>query len=230
MFEGVDLQAVRGGRRVFEGLTFEVVPGRALLLKGPNGSGKSTLLRMVAGLLMPRSGSVLWQGTDVYDRDHRHHHSSRLHFVGHQDPLKPVLSVAENLAFWMAMQGSSDDKRLQDALEKLGIGHLHDLPARFLSAGQKRRLNLARLLSVERALWLLDEPTVSLDVKGVAVFGQLVEDHLAAGGLVMAASHIDLGLNEDQPQIIDVLELSDFALPAYSQNPVDIGLDLEAEL
>ncbi len=218
MLKANNLEAVRGGRSVFRALSFGVTAGQALLLRGPNGSGKSTLLRAIAGLLPPHGGEITWDGSDIYDRDQMLHHNLRIHYVGHQDPVKAVFTVLENLSTWLSSQdaaitpGNEDANRA--ALDRLGIGNLHDLPARFLSAGQKRRLNLARLVAVHRPLWLLDEPTVSLDADGVQVFGSLVAEHLANGGLVIAASHIDLGLEGTGAGVSDTLSLDDFSLPS----------------
>lgn len=222
MLKASNLEAVRGGRSVFRALGFGVSAGRSLLLRGPNGSGKSTLLRAIAGLLRPHDGQITWDGSDIYDRDQTLRHNLRLHYVGHQDPVKAVFTVLENLAAWISSQdgaitaGSEDQNRA--ALDRLGIDRLHDLPARFLSAGQKRRLNLARLVAVHRPLWLLDEPTVSLDADGVKVFGSLVAEHLANGGLVIAASHIDLGLEGTGASVSDTLSLDDFSRPPFTSD------------
>ncbi len=145
-----------------------------------------------------------------------------MHYIGHQDPVKAVLTVLENLATWLSMQDAtitpgSEDQNMA-ALDRLGISNLHDLPARFLSTGQKRRLNLARLVAVHRPLWLLDEPTVSLDADGVEAFGSLVAEHLANGGLVIAASHIDLGLEGTGANVPDALSLDDFSLPPSTRD------------
>ncbi len=198
-FAAEALACVRGERLVFSDLNFQVSSGEALILRGPNGSGKSTLLRLVAGYLDASAGILTWNGQPVADDPDAHRR--RLHYVGHLDAVKAPLTVAENLAFW-AGQGHRDESggdledRLRQALERLGLGRLAEVPGRFLSAGQKRRLNLARLAASPARLWLLDEPTVSLDANGAGVLAEMVVEHLGAGGLAMIATHIDLGLIE----------------------------------
>jgi len=188
-FTGRNLTCVRGGRIVFEGLDFDVAEGTSLLLRGPNGSGKSSLLRMAAGFLAPEDGTFGWSN-DVPDRGI---HSQHIAYVGHLDAVKSAFSVAENLQFWIRIGGGEESASL-NALEAMGIGHLADLPAGFLSAGQRRRLNLARLAASTAPLWLLDEPTVSLDEEAVAQLMQLLRHHISSGGLAMIATHTDLPL------------------------------------
>jgi heme exporter protein A len=185
---GQGLAAIRGERAVFAGLDFALAPGGALLLTGANGAGKSTLLRLVAGLIPPAEGALLWGGEDALAD--RAAHAARLRYCGHAEALKPSLSVAENLGFWASLWGG--DARA--ALAALALEPLADLPARVLSSGQRRRLSLARLLLGSPALWLLDEPTVGLDAASVERLGGLLAAHRARGGLVMAATHLPLPL------------------------------------
>ena len=191
IFSAEALACVRGER-----LVFQVSAGEALILRGPNGSGKSTLLRLVAGYLTPSAGHLAWNGRPVGEDPDGHR--QRLHYVGHLDAVKPPLTVAENLAFWAGQGrgGDSFEDRVQSALGRLGLSRLAEVPGRFLSAGQKRRLNLARLAASPAQLWLLDEPTVSLDADGAGVVAEMVIEHVAGGGLAMIATHIDLGLQE----------------------------------
>lgn len=190
-FAGEDLACVRGDRLVFEHLDFRLQPGRALILRGPNGAGKSSLLRLATTLLRPAAGRLTWNGADIAgDPDA---HRRRLAFIGHMDAVKSALSVRENVAGWVRILGG-DDSRIEAALDTFAIAHLADTPAQHLSAGQRRRTALARLAALNAALWLLDEPTVSLDDAGVACLQRLVAAHRAGGGMVMAATHIDLGL------------------------------------
>lgn len=183
-----ELECVRGGKRVFADLGFEVRAGEALLLLGPNGAGKSSLLRMVAGLLRPAAGSLELAGADP-DRSL----AEQAHYLGHLDPLKSSLSVGENLRFWTRFLGGGGDKLA--ALRAVGLERVGDLPAGYLSAGQRRRLSLARLLAVERPIWLLDEPASALDADGQALLRDVMRRHLAAGGLILAATHAPLGLD-----------------------------------
>lgn len=189
-FTGRNLTCVRGGRVVFDGLDFDVAEGAALLLRGPNGSGKSSLLRLAAGFLAPAEGSFGWGGGNLDRETHR----TRIAYVGHLDAVKPAFSVAENLQFWIQLGGGGTNAAA-GALDAMGIGHLAELPAAFLSAGQRRRLNLARLAASTAPLWLLDEPTVSLDDAAVEALLQLVRRHLSGGGIAMIATHIDLALD-----------------------------------
>lgn len=195
MLAGQDLGCVRGERQVFAGLDLAVALGAALVLTGPNGSGKSSLLRLLAGLLAPARGRITWDGAPVADDPEAHR--ARLVFVGHLDPIKPGLTVAENLAFWMATRdgaGPTFSLTLGSALAAVGLDRLADQPGRYLSAGQRRRLNLARLAAVPARLWLLDEPMTGLDAAAQAMLAALMNRHLAQGGLIVAATHGPIGL------------------------------------
>ncbi|MBT7942145.1 MAG: heme ABC exporter ATP-binding protein CcmA [Alphaproteobacteria bacterium] len=188
-FTGTDLICFRGGRTVFAGLNFTVSPGEALMLRGPNGSGKSSLLRLMAGLSRPLQGTIAWNGETIADDPEAH--NARLHYIGHADPVKPVLTVAENLRFWSSLRanfGNGEDA-IASALGKLGIIHLADVPGRFLSAGQKRRVNLARILAAPAAIWLLDEPHTALDRTAVENLDTAIAEHRADGGMVVISSH-----------------------------------------
>jgi heme exporter protein A len=184
----------RGSRTVLSGLSLEVTRGEALLLTGPNGAGKTTLLRALAGLLPPASGSIRVEGSggdpDLLEA---------CHYVGHRNGLKAALTVAENAAFWGAYLDTGHGEGLTEevwtALERFGLAPLADIPAGYLSAGQQRRLALTRLLVARRSVWLLDEPTVSLDAAAAALLAEVVADHLRAGGLAVAATHVELGLS-----------------------------------
>jgi heme exporter protein A len=188
VLEARDLACLRGERAVFAGLSFGLPAGAALLLTGANGAGKSTLLRILAGLLPPAEGSVLWQGEDVGAEPAAH--AARLRYVSHQDALKPALTVAENLALFARLWGGA----VMPALEALALAPLADLPARVLSAGQRRRLALARLVLAPVPLWLLDEPTTGLDAASVERLGPILAEHRARGGIVVAATHLPLPL------------------------------------
>ena len=173
---------------VFAGLSFALAPGGLLMLRGPNGSGKSSLLRLMAGLASPSQGRLAWGGEEV-SRD-AGSHGRRVGYLGHLDAVKPVLSAAENLAFWVRYQGEGETSvRIAAALERCGLAEQADSPTRFLSAGQRRRLALARLVALRPPLWLLDEPTTALDEQGVGMVAALVEEHRAAGGLIALATH-----------------------------------------
>jgi heme exporter protein A len=176
----------RGGRSVLSGLSLALNPGEALALTGPNGAGKTTLLRAMAGLLPLTAGRIHAEGGDPEAQL-----AEQLHLLGHADGVKTQLSAAENVVFWAELLGG-DAREAATALDAVGLGHAADLPAAFLSAGQKRRLSLCRLITARRDLWLLDEPATALDTDGLDRLAQLVEIHRAAGGLVIAATHADL--------------------------------------
>ncbi len=186
MLEAQGLAAFRGERLVFERIGFRLAPGGALLLTGPNGSGKSTLLRLLAGLVRPAAGTLLWDGADALADPEAH--AGRVAYVGHQDAVKPGLTVAENLAFW-GSRGA-----VLTSLDAYGLRPLADLPARMLSAGQRRRLALTRLELTWAPVWLLDEPTLGLDSASVAAFGERLEAHRIGQGCIVAATHLPLPL------------------------------------
>lgn len=179
-----DVTAVRGGRQVFAGLSFTLQPGGLMAVTGPNGSGKSTLLRIVAGLLRPAGGRVALDPAD----DNRI--GTRVHYVGHRDGLKVARTVRQNLMFWARLWGATDS--IDAALEATNLDGLADLRVAVLSAGQRRRVALARLLVVRRPLWLLDEPATALDRAAEAGLGRMIGEHLAGGGLAVVATHLDL--------------------------------------
>lgn len=190
MLNADGLAVLRQERLVFRDLSFAASPGGAVLLLGPNGSGKSTLLRLLAGLKRPDAGRLLWQGEDALADLAAH--GTRVAYLGHQDAVKAGLSVAENLRF--AARG----RPVAPALAALGLQTLADLAGRMLSAGQRRRLALARLVLSAAPLWLLDEPTLGLDTASLDRLGTVLAAHRADGGIVIAATHLDLPLPDAQ--------------------------------
>ncbi|MCQ0968886.1 heme ABC exporter ATP-binding protein CcmA (plasmid) [Paracoccus sp. TK19116] len=194
-----DLAVARGGIRAVEGVTFAVSQGEALILRGPNGVGKTTLLRTLAGLQPPVAGTIEAEPDAIA-------------YAAHADGLKGALSVAENLRFWARIFGRD---KIDASLSAMNLTDLAERPAAHLSAGQKRRLGLARLLVTGRKVWALDEPTVSLDTASVGLFASSLRAHLAQGGAAIIATHIDLGLPEAR-----MLDLSDLrAQPGRAARP-----------
>ncbi|MFN3614204.1 MAG: heme ABC exporter ATP-binding protein CcmA [Rubrimonas sp.] len=185
-----ELSCRRGDRRVFSGVTFCVPAGRAVLLTGPNGAGKSTLLRVIAGLVPADRGAVQFEGLRLADDPGVF--QSRLVYAGHLDAVKPQFTVRENLAIWARIFGGGG---VDDALVAFGLSRIADLPAAACSAGQKRRLGLARVMLTDRPLLLLDEPTVSLDAASIAAFAGLLRARLDRGGTALIATHAPLGLD-----------------------------------
>ncbi len=181
MLEIKNLHAAVEGKEILRGIDLDLPSGEVHAIMGPNGSGKSTLLRLLAGLGRTETGGVFWNGADALAD--RTAHGARVAYVGHQDAVKPGLTVAENLG-----------RGAEAALASVGLENLAELPARMLSAGQKRRLALARLAAREAPLWLLDEPTLGLDTASVARFGAMLASHRAKGGVVVTATHLPLPL------------------------------------
>jgi heme exporter protein A len=186
---GREIGCVRGGREVFSGLAFEAASGEALAVTGPNGSGKTSLLRLIAGLLTVVRGSISLEGGEAELTL-----PEQSHYLGHRDAIKPALSVSENLTFWRDFLGGEAFDPAE-ILKLVGLDHAARLPAAYLSAGQRRRLSIARLLAVRRPIWLLDEPTNALDAAGQTLFATLMGDHLSRGGLIIAATHTPLGVS-----------------------------------
>ena len=187
--KATDLACVRGGRQVFSGVDLAVAAGEALTVTGPNGAGKSTLLRLLAGLLRPLAGTFSLEGGDPELTV-----AEQAHYLGHQDALKGALTVTENLDFWLRFLGGQK-AGVTAALSAVGLDSIAGLPAAYLSAGQRRRLSIARLIAVKRPLWLLDEPTSALDTAAQATLAGLMRAHLSAGGLIVAAVHGPIGLD-----------------------------------
>ena len=187
-----DLAVARGGRGVFAGLSLAVEPSGALRLAGPNGGGKSTVMRVLAGLLAPMRGRVAWD--DVPITDDPSAHGRRTAYLGHADALKAALTARENAETLLAVAGRVSAERLDAAFELLDLHRLADLPAGWLSAGQRRRVALARVIASGCPLWLLDEPTVGLDIASVAALERAIAAHRGSGGTVIAATHIALEL------------------------------------
>jgi heme exporter protein A len=181
-----NLSSMRGGRVLFQGLSFAMGAGEALMVIGPNGSGKTTLLRLIAGLLPPTAGRIALAGSEDPV-------SETVHFIGYQDALKGALTVRENLAFYKSLFGGGGEA-VDGALGRMGVGTLAMLPAQVLSAGQRRRAALARLLVSHRPIWLLDEPANTLDADGQTLLTRLMEELRKRGGVVIAATHVRLDL------------------------------------
>jgi heme exporter protein A len=197
------LAAQRGYARLFDGVDFSLQPGEALVVSGRNGSGKTTLLRIVAGLTTPAEGEIRWRGERVAAFDPRLHDA--VAFNGHASALKDELTAEENLDAWLALDGPRASREsLAKALDSVALLNQRRLPVRVLSQGQRRRVGLARLALVRRALWVLDEPLTALDADGAVMLGALLDAHLARGGLCVAASHQPLPI---APQRVRRLEL-----------------------
>jgi heme exporter protein A len=187
-----NLACRRGGREVFTAISFALASGEMLVVTGRNGAGKSSLLRTVAGLLRLAGGSLVLDGGDPELTL-----AEQAHYLGHQDALKPALSVSENLRFWSGFFGGKDAGSAP-ALAAVGLDALADLPAAYLSAGQRRRLSIARLLAVKRPIWLLDEPMSTLDAAAQEHLARFMRTHLIEGGLILAATHGPLGIGAAQ--------------------------------
>ena len=197
-----DLTIDRGGRRVIAGLSFAAAQGVALVVTGPNGAGKTSLLRALAGFLPIEAGSFALDGGDAERTV-----GEQAHYLGHADGVKSALTAGENLAFAAAMLGGDASRAAQlGALSALGLSHVIDFPARLLSAGQRRRVALARLMIAKRPLWLLDEPTTALDAVAQVAFAAIMRAHVEDGGIVVAAVHGDLGLEGAQELKLGAIE------------------------
>ena len=197
-----DLTIERGGRRVIAELSFEAPASAALIVTGPNGAGKTSLLRALAGFLPIEAGGFVLDGGDGERTV-----GEQAHYLGHADGVKAALTAGENLAFAAAMlAGDSSRKAQLAALTALGLSHVIDFPARLLSAGQRRRVALARLLVAERPLWLLDEPTTALDATAQVALAAIMRAHLKGGGILVAAVHAPLGLDGAQELRLGAIE------------------------
>jgi heme exporter protein A len=199
-----DLACRRGGRDVFAGVSFAVASGESLTIRGRNGAGKSSLLRVVVGLVRIAAGTLALEGGDPDLTI-----GEQAHYLGHQDALKLSLSVGENLRFWSAYLGTAVDPAVP--LAAVGLDALADLPAAYLSAGQRRRLSIARLLAVKRPIWLLDEPTSTLDAAAQVRLAEIMQAHLAGGGIIVAATHAALGLDGARELTLDGISPSPLA-------------------
>lgn len=211
MLVGDGLTCLRGGRAVFVDLSFRIEPGAALVIQGPNGSGKSSLLRLMAGLIRPAAGTLSWDGVPVAADPDRHR--ARIAYVGHRDAVKPVLSALDNLALWAGLADPREAVgRARLALDAVGLAEVADLPARYLSAGQSRRLALARPLATGRRLWLLDEPTTGLDRDSERRFEAILARHRDGGGAVALATHAPVAIaGPDTLDMRDVAPADDAA-------------------
>ncbi|MEL0079507.1 MAG: heme ABC exporter ATP-binding protein CcmA [Rhodospirillales bacterium] len=190
-----NLACRRGGRLLFSGMDLSLTEGDAALVTGPNGSGKSSLLRVIAGLIQPLQGQIRWEGQNA--QKFTVNFRSALRYVGHSDGLQPVLSVLENLKYWSQIYGSSQDlEKLNRGLESVGLFDLSELPARVLSAGQRRRLALAKAIATDGRLWLLDEPTVALDRQSINRIETAISEFRASGGIVIASTNAPLNLSD----------------------------------
>ncbi|RUW30195.1 MULTISPECIES: heme ABC exporter ATP-binding protein CcmA [unclassified Mesorhizobium] len=194
-----NLGGERGGETVFSGIGFALEKGEALVVTGPNGAGKSTLLRVIAGLLPAAEGSVRVEaGGEAFPTV-----TSASHYLGHLNAMKTALTVEENLGFWRAFQGEPSQS-VEDALETVGLGGIGHLPFGYLSTGQRRRASIAKLLVSRRPIWLLDEPTAGLDKASEERFAGLMRDHLEDGGIIVAATHLPLGLEEAKALVLGI--------------------------
>ncbi|MES9844492.1 MAG: cytochrome c biogenesis heme-transporting ATPase CcmA [Candidatus Sedimenticola sp. PURPLELP] len=195
MLEVVDLECMRGDRRLLTGLSFKLEPGELLHLHGHNGSGKTTLMRTVCGLIQPTEGEIRWDGEDI--REQSDEFNRDLVYIGHKNGIKDDLNGIENLRICSVLDGIRiSEQQAWDALEKMGLRGHEDLPARVLSQGQKRRVALARLLTHDAKLWILDEPFTALDKAAVEFLQSVIRDHVAGGGMVILTTHQDVSLTQ----------------------------------
>tara|TARA_R110002072_G_scaffold3759_24_gene26924 strand:+ start:3390 stop:4079 length:690 start_codon:yes stop_codon:yes gene_type:complete len=223
-FAAENLGCIRGERTVFSNLSFHLESGDLLLLHGQNGSGKSSLLRVLAGLIDHSAGRLFWNQAAL-GRDLSAHHAS-LTYVGHQDVIKPQLSVAENLGFWARLHGRGSAK-VTAALAAFDLVPLAQQPGRLLSSGQRRRLALARLLVIPARLWLLDEPTVGLDRSSIARLTNVLTDHRAAGGMAILATHVAIEQPDTRDLNLNNFQASPTNLHQASSEELDAALDRE---
>ena len=191
-FEARDLELWRGERQLFAGISFTLAAGELLHIVGPNGCGKTSLLRVLCGLTLPETGVVLWEGRNVL-RNRADFHAA-LCYIGHRESLKADLTAEENLVFQLGLHASLSQADIHGALERTGLMRARTVPARSLSAGQKRRVSLARALASGGRLWVLDEPYTNLDVAGRALVDGMMADHLAHGGLILLVAHQSHGV------------------------------------
>ena len=201
-----DLAARRGEDLIFVNVSFQLAPGEAMVLTGRNGSGKSTLLRVLAGLLRPEKGRV-----EAVFRDGRESRPARevSHYLGHRNAMKQELTVVENLGFWQSFLGDVEGgggRSIEEAADMVGLGGITHLPFGYLSAGQQRRFAMAKLLVAHRPVWILDEPTAALDASADEMFAGLVHEHLANGGIAIAATHQPLGLKDAKALVMKGFE------------------------
>ena len=187
-----NLTCVRGGREIFKDISFELVSGEAIQITGLNGSGKTSLLRIIAGLIQFPSGQISF--TECVNDSNI---SQYCHYIGHTDAIKPTLTVSENLNFWRSIMGNPAET-ITNSLKVFGLSDLENISASYLSAGQKRRLSLARLLVTQRPIWLLDEPLTSLDLNAKTILNQIILNHLTNGGLILATTHSPLELTNSK--------------------------------
>jgi heme exporter protein A len=194
-FEAKSLECIRDDRVLFDDLGFTINPGEALVLEGRNGSGKTSLLRIISGIRLPESGQVLWEGEDIFrlGPEFREH----IAYLGHKDGSKHDLTPLENLRIAQGLGKARDGIDLNEALDQVGLFGFEDVPTRNLSAGQQRRLAIARLLVTDARLWILDEPFTSLDRKGIEQMERLFEGHLARGGMAAMTTHHRIGFKDE---------------------------------
>jgi heme exporter protein A len=203
MLEVTNLGCVRGHRTLFRDVNFTIQPGAVLQLKGANGSGKTSLLRIVCGLMAPENGEVRWEGAKI--RSLGEEYSRSLAYLGHQNGIKEELSSLENLRIWAGLAGFDlSREKAEQALKQVGLGGRENLPARFLSEGQRRRSALARLVACSRKLWILDEVLASLDAAAVKLVESLLEEHLSNAGMAIVATHHELNLSSGTFQRLEL--------------------------
>src|SRR2546426_36159 len=203
MLEALNLGCTRGDRRLFQGMNFSVEPGELIELRGANGSGKTSLLRILSGLAAPAEGEVRWQGKPI--RSLGEEYSAAIAYLAHQNGVKDELSAIENLRIACGVAGNALGKsEAQAILEQVGLSRQQNLPARSLSAGQRRRVALARLLTSKGTLWILDEVLTSLDDTAIKLSRRFIGDHLSRGGLAIIATHQELDLAADRMQRLEL--------------------------